>query len=216
MFSMTTLVVAFVCCFISILLAFAIHEYAHAITAYKLGDPTPKYEGRITLNPFVHLDVVGAIVLMLSLLSTGGRVVIGWGKPVRFNSEAMSDPILHGAMVAFAGPFSNFLLAVVAGLPVKLGLVPIPVLADALAILAGVNVALFIFNMIPFPPLDGWKVLQAFLPRSVAYQMRNVEASWGMVPMYGLMGVIYLFGGFILGPPYAFIMAVLVGRLPIQ
>lgn len=208
--------IKFVFCFISILLAFAFHEFAHALTAYKLGDPTPKYEGRLTLNPLVHLDWAGAIVLMISLFTTGGRVVLGWGKPVQYNSEAMKDPVLHGGMVAFAGPFANFVFAVIAGLPVKLGLITIPIIQDAFTILAGVNIALFIFNMIPFPPLDGWKVLQIFLPSSLTSKMRDLEASAGMIPMYCLMAFIFFFGRWILSPPYAMMMAVFVGRMPLQ
>ncbi|MCR5661229.1 MAG: site-2 protease family protein [bacterium] len=208
--------IKFVFCFISILLAFAFHEFAHALTAYKFGDPTPKYEGRLTLNPFVHLDLIGAVVLMISLFTTGGRVVVGWGKPVQYNSQAMKDPILHGGMVAFAGPFANLIFAIIAGLPVKLGLIPIPIIQDALTILAGVNIALFIFNLIPFPPLDGWKVLQIFVSSSLADKMCDWETRAGMVPMYCLMGFIFLFGKWILSPPYAFLMAIFVGRMPLQ
>ncbi len=210
-------VIAFIFCFVSILIAFAVHELSHGYMAYTLGDPTPKYEGRLTLNPLKHLDYVGALVLMCSLLLTGGKVVVGWGKPVRFNTDAMRNPIRDGAIVALAGPLSNFLLAMCAGLPVKFGLLrSMVVVEDAFAIFAGVNVALFIFNMIPFPPLDGWKVLQLILPESLAYKMKELEANWGMWPLYALMAVVYLFGSRLLGPIYQLIMAIMVGRLPIR
>lgn len=208
---------SFVICFVSILIAFAAHEYSHAVMANKLGDPTPKYEGRLTLNPLVHLDLAGALVLMVSLFVSGGRVLLGWGKPVQFNSEALKDPVVDGGLVAFAGPFANLLLAVIAGLPVKLfGMYLLPELEDALTIFAGVNVALFLFNMICFPPLDGWKVLQVFLPRSLAYKMRDLEARAGLVPMYCLMACIWLGGSVFLGVPYRALMQALVGRLPLQ
>src|SRR5690606_15781069 len=79
--------------FVSILVAFAVHEYAHARVAYQLGDPTPKYEGRLTLNPLVHVDPVGALVLMISLVISQGRLLVGWGKPVRFDSDNLKDAI---------------------------------------------------------------------------------------------------------------------------
>ena len=208
---------AFIFCFVSILCAFAAHELAHGYMANALGDPTPKYEGRLTLNPIKHLDFAGAAVLMVSLLFTGGRVVVGWGKPVRFNTEAMRSPIVDGAMVALAGPLSNFFLALCAGLPVKFGLFSsLPVLEDACTIFAGVNIALFIFNLIPFPPLDGWKVIQAVLPSSVAYKMKDIENGWGMWPLYALMAVVYFLGSSLLGPIYRIFMEVLVGRMPMR
>lgn len=210
-------VLAFIFCFISILCAFAAHELAHGYAAYSLGDPTPKYEGRLTLNPFSHLDIAGAVVLMFSLLFTGGKVVVGWGKPVRFSTEAMRSPITDGALVALAGPLANFFLALCAGLPVKFGvLAALPVVEDAFAIFAGVNIALFIFNLIPFPPLDGWKVLQLVMPTSLAYKMKHIETRWGMVPLYCLMAVVYIFGSTLLGPIYRLFMEVLVGRLPLR
>ncbi len=203
--------------FLSILVAFAIHEYAHGMVAYSLGDPTPKYDGRLTPNPLVHLDLMGAAVLFLSLVATQGRAVVGWGRPVQFNSEALRDPIRDGALIAFAGPGSNLALALLAGLPVKFGLLQaLPLAEDALTILTAVNVAMFFFNLIPFPPLDGWKVLQAFVPRSFAWDMKRFETRSGMIPLFCLMGFIFLFGRYVLGPPYVFLMTLLAGRLPLQ
>jgi len=203
--------------FLSILVAFAVHEYAHGQAAYALGDPTPKYEGRLTANPLVHLDLTGAAVLLLSLLLTQGRAVVGWGRPVQFNSEALRDPLRDGALIALAGPGSNLAVALAAGLPVKLGLLQsLPLLEDALTILTAMNVAMFFFNLIPFPPLDGWKVLQAFVPRSFAWDMKRFETRSGMVPLFLLMGFMILFGRYVLGPPYVFLMTLLAGRLPLQ
>ena len=203
--------------FVSILVAFTVHEYAHGRAAYALGDPTPKYEGRLTLNPLVHLDLVGALVLFLSLATTGGRVVVGWGRPVQFSSDALRDPVRDGALIALAGPGANLVLGLLAGLPVKLGLLQgVPLAEDALTTLTAVNVALFLFNLIPFPPLDGWKVLQLFVPRSFAWDMKSFEARSGMTPLFCLMGFLYLFGSYVLGPPYAFLMALLAGRMPLQ
>lgn len=214
---MMAYVLAFFFCFISILCAFAAHELAHGYMANSLGDPTPKYEGRLTLNPLKHLDWSGAIVLMFSLLFTGGKVVIGWGKPVRYSTEAMKSPITDGALVALAGPLANLFLAIAAGLPVKFGVLsPLPVVEDACTIFAGVNVALFIFNMIPFPPLDGWKIIQLVMPTSLAYRMKDLENSWGMKPLYALMIVMWCFGSYLMGPIYRLVMMLLVGRFPMR
>lgn len=199
--------------FPSILLAFTVHEYAHARTAVSLGDPTPKYEGRLTLNPVVHTDPMGALVLLVTLVMTGGRAVIGWGKPVQFNSDALREPIRDGALIAFAGPLSNFVLAFLAGLPLKLGLVGHPLAAKALVTLVSINIALGLFNLIPFPPLDGWKVLGAFMPRGLAWDMKRFETRAGMGPMLGLMAFMMLFGGYVLYPPFAFLMAVFTSPL---
>lgn len=201
--------------FIAILMGFSIHEFAHAAMAYRLGDPTQKYEGRLTLNPFVHIDWVGAAALLLSLVFTGGRCIVGWGKPVAINSESLNDPIVDGGVCSFAGPFANFLLAVCAGLPVKFGLFDsLPLVAYFFTVLASMNIALFIFNMIPFPPLDGWKFLQVFVPRDMAYKMRDFETQIGKMPMYIFMAIIIFAGPYILGPIYMALLNFLIGRLP--
>ncbi|MGM9991230.1 MAG: site-2 protease family protein [Candidatus Bruticola sp.] len=207
--------IKFIFGFVSILIGFSVHEFAHAAMAYRLGDPTQKYEGRLTLNPLVHIDWVGAAALMLSLILTGGRCIVGWGKPVAINAESLNDPIADGGVCSFAGPFANFLLALCAGLPVKFGLfAALPMVAYFLTVLASVNIALFIFNMIPFPPLDGWKFLQVFVPRDLAYKMRDWESSIGSTPMYIFMAVVVIFGPKFLGPIYMALLNMLVGQLP--
>ncbi|MGM9998315.1 MAG: site-2 protease family protein [Candidatus Bruticola sp.] len=201
--------------FVAVLIGFSVHEFAHAAMAYRMGDPTQKYEGRLTLNPLVHVDWVGAAALLLSLTLTGGRCIVGWGKPVAINAESLNDPIVDGGVCSFAGPFANFLLALCAGLPVKFGLfASLPMVAYFLTVLASVNIALFIFNMIPFPPLDGWKFLQVFVPRNLAYKMRDWETSIGSAPMYVFMAVVVIFGPRFLGPVYMALLGLLVGQLP--
>lgn len=197
--------------FIAVLIGFTCHEFSHAAMAYHLGDPTQKYEGRLTLNPIVHMDWVGAGVLLLSMILTKGSCIVGWGKPVAINAEALKDPIVDGGVCAFAGPFANLLVALCAGLPVKFGLVTVPILVNFLAIVASINIALFIFNMIPFPPLDGWKFLQVFMPRSLAYNMREWENKIGSIPMYCMMAAIIFFGPMVIGPLYKAIIEMVVG-----
>ena len=185
--------------------------------ANAMGDPTPKYEGRLTLNPLKHLDWAGAVVLMASLLVSKGTLVIGWGKPVRYNAEAMRNPILHGGLVALAGPLSNFAMALCAGLPVKLGVLRgLPLIEDAFAIFAAVNLAMFVFNILPFPPLDGWKILQIFLPSGLAYKMKDLETRAGMAPLYVLMACMFFFGGSLIGPLYRLAVGIFVGRFPLS
>ena len=153
--------------FVAILMGFSIHEFAHAAMAYRLGDPTQKYEGRLTLNPLVHTDWMGAAALLLSLIAPQGRCIIGWGKPVAINAESLNDPIVDGGVCSFAGPFANFLLALCAGLPVKFGIFDsLPLVAYFFTVLASVNIALFIFNMLPLFPLDAGRIIIVLLKNS--------------------------------------------------
>lgn len=152
-----------------VLLAITFHEYAHALVAYKLGDDTPKVQGRLSLNPFTHLDPVAVVLLMFTH--------IGWGKPVEINPNNFNKKIsakTGEALVAAAGPVMNFLLAIVLTIITcaldlfatnfvsfsKIGLIIYIILKYAII----VNIGLGVFNLIPLPPLDGSKVLMAFLP----------------------------------------------------
>lgn len=151
-----------------VLLAITFHEYAHAFAAYKLGDGTAKAQGRLTLNPFKHMDIIGFLMLIFAH--------IGWGRPVEINPNNFDRrmPIRKAeAIVAVAGPVTNFILAflltiilyvyqIFAGsfLMTQLGMVILYILLYAIM----VNVGLGVFNLIPLPPLDGSKVLMAFLP----------------------------------------------------
>ncbi|RME73068.1 MAG: site-2 protease family protein [Chloroflexi bacterium] len=159
-----------------LLIAFPIHELAHALTAYKLGDPTPKYDGRLTLNPFAHLDLFGSLLIMMAGL--------GWAKPVRFQpGNLRMDPRTGAMVVALAGPVSNLLLALlaamawnslsplllVAGLPVSFNM------ERLLIFFVVINVALFFFNLIPLAPLDGFTVLRGLLPYELALQLDRIQ-----------------------------------------
>ncbi|MFO7264820.1 MAG: site-2 protease family protein [Limnochordales bacterium] len=161
----------------AVLLALAIHEYAHALVAVKLGDPGPKYDGRLTLNPFAHLDVVGT--LMLFLFS------FGWAKPVMVDPSQFKNPRRDMMWVALAGPASNILLAF--GLsrlaPWIINAVPRDFAAATTAffvVAIQLNIWLAVFNMLPLPPLDGSKVLAGLLPRRYALQYYRLE-SYGTV-----------------------------------
>jgi Zn-dependent protease len=145
----------------TLIIAFTVHEFAHAWTANELGDDTPRLAGRLTLNPLAHLDVLGSLMLVLA--------GFGWAKPVPVNPYALQRRTPAGMMiVAAAGPVSNVGLALLASIPFLLGLVSVSssILAVFIADFIFLNLVLFFFNLIPIFPLDGEKVLTYFLPPS--------------------------------------------------
>ena len=185
---------------------------AHAWTADRLGDPTARLLGRVSLNPIVHADPIGTIVFpLISLIS--GAVLIGWAKPVPVNLRYLRHPRRDYMLVAAAGPASNLILALFAALllaivpitPQTLGepTVSVPV-AAILSRLMALNVLLAVFNMIPIPPLDGGNVLAGVLPPDFAALFNKVRP-YGFVLLYALI----LSGGFemIVLPPYRFILS---------
>lgn len=138
---------------IALLLALTVHEAAHAWVAHKLGDPTAKLQGRVSLNPMRHLDMMGTLVFLISGL-------IGWGKPVPVNPGNFKYPIRDSAFTALAGPVSNFLLALLVAIPMKhIGSHLL------LEYIFQISVFLGVFNLLPFPPLDGSKILGLVWPR---------------------------------------------------
>jgi Zn-dependent protease len=152
----------------SIIIASTIHEYAHAYIAYRLGDPTAKAEGRLTLNPLKHIDPIGAISMVLFRF--------GWSKPVPINEYNFEKREFYTGLTAIAGPISNILLALLTGLINFLikdyNLVLIEYL---LYIFATINIALAVFNLLPIPPLDGHKIVRAILPKSLRYYWEKLE-----------------------------------------
>ena len=146
---------------LGILLALDVHECFHAWVADRLGDPTARYMGRISLNPLVHLDPVGSIMMLIA--ATTGRG-IGWGKPVPVNPRNLRyGPRVGMGIVSFAGPFANLLTATVIGLPLRLNLHLPGSLSILLLEVVFINIGLAVFNLIPLPPLDGYGVVQGVL-----------------------------------------------------
>ena len=157
--------------------AIVIHEYAHGWSAYHLGDPTAKEQGRLTLNPLKHVDPVGTILVpgaIFVLRLTGVNIPpIGWAKPVPVNFRRLRHPKGDMMLVALAGPVSNVLIALTAVQLIKLDLSPAFNQFFLMAVF--INLLLAVFNMVPIPPLDGSRVVMAFLPNKLLYYYAQIE-----------------------------------------
>lgn len=164
---------------IAIVFAISIHEFLHAYIADRLGDSTPAYQGRLTLNPLAHFDPLGTLLIVFSILSGFG---IGWGKPVQFNPWNLKNPRRDAALISLAGPASNFVQALI--FTIVWRLVPAPI-NDFFIPFIGINVSLGLFNLLPVAPLDGFKVVGGLLPKELAY-------AWGKLERYGLILIIFL------------------------
>src|SRR3989338_2649456 len=151
--------------FIAAIIIFSaiVHEVMHGYVADKLGDPTARYAGRLTLNPIPHIDIFGSIILPLICALTPGGFFFGWAKPVPYNPYNFQRMRIWGeALVAAAGPLSNLALAIIFGVIIRLSV--LPSLESLFFIAVAVNCSLAILNSIPIPPLDGSKVLAEILP----------------------------------------------------
>jgi Zn-dependent protease len=155
-----------------IMFSAVIHEVMHGVAADKLGDPTARYAGRLTLNPIPHLDAIGSVILPLFLALSQSPFLFGWAKPVPYNPyNLFRAPRWGEAIVAFAGPASNFAIALLIGIVIHLGL--FEAMNSVLLVIVVVNVMLGIFNLIPIPPLDGSKILPRLLPPGLSDGYEN-------------------------------------------
>lgn len=182
-----------------ILISFPVHEFAHAWTAWRLGDSTARLFGRLSLNPIVHFDPLGGILLILSSLVGFG---IGWAKPTPVNPNNLRGGRWSEAMVAAAGPLSNLVLAAIAAVPFRLLVsasdngADIP---DAVFFILGdfivINIALLLFNFVPVPPLDGSKILYGFLTPRQQWQWRPMLEQYGVLLLIAVAFLPLLPGG---------------------
>jgi Zn-dependent protease len=178
---------------VMLLVAFPIHEFSHALAAYRLGDSTAKLFGRLTLNPFVHFDPVGGTMLAISMLVGFG---IGWAKPTPVNPNNLRYGRWGEAIVAAAGPFSNLVMATAGAIPLRYiyatGL-DAPFLEGVLQLFVYLNLLLMVFNFLPIPPLDGSKVLYAFLDPRTAFRVRPFLEQYGFYIL--ILSILPLVGG---------------------
>jgi Zn-dependent protease len=172
------LLVRFVITLPLLLASLVIHELAHGWVAWKLGDPTAKQHGRLTLNPVRHLDVWGSIMLVVTFLGSGGTFFFGWAKPVPISPWHFKDPQRGMMLVGLAGPVANVALALVAAGLVWLTYSSSLFVAQALALAFVLNVVLGALNLVPIPPLDGSRVVGGLLPR-------DLYLRWAALDRYG-------------------------------
>lgn len=171
--------------FVILIFSIVLHEIAHGWMAYKLGDPTAKNAGRLTLNPIPHIDLVGSILLPGILLLTNSRFLIGWAKPVPFNPGYFRNLRQGVMLVGAAGPATNLAIAVVAGMAWKL-FEPEGTIGTLLAYASIINVVLAVFNLVPIPPLDGSRIVMGLLPPSLALPYARLERH-GMLILFVLL-----------------------------
>lgn len=202
-----------------LLVAITVHECAHAWAAEQLGDPTARYMGRVSLNPLVHLDPMGTVMMAVTAMTGMG---IGWGKPVPVSPHRLRyGPRLGNGIVALAGPAANLLTALALGLVLRVVPGPMAALAGVLATVALTNIVIAMFNLLPIPPLDGHSVLLGLLSLSrsrvawrVSQFMLTLQRQGPMVLIFviiltQLAGINLI--GWLIGPPTRLIFRAIVG-----
>ncbi len=202
---------------IVLILSIIAHEVAHGYAADSLGDPTARLAGRLTLNPLPHIDLMGSIILPALLVFTGSPILFGWAKPVPYNPYNLRNKRWGEAIVAVAGSATNILLAIIFALIVRFG-ASFGFDATALslaAIIAFINLFLGFFNLIPFPPLDGFTALRAALPWHLSSGMGRFENRIRAMGTLSLILFLLVFSFIFVGPFFNFvswIFGLLVGK----
>ncbi len=192
-----------------LVIGFPVHEFAHAFTAWRLGDSTAKLFGRLTLNPIAHFDPLGGLMLIISVLL--GGFVIGWAKPTPVNTSNLRDRRNGEVWVSLAGPASNLLMALVAAVVFRLLYSPLSTVPfqvfNLLSLFVLYNVMLAVFNFLPIPPLDGSTLLFRFISPQTAWRIRPMLAQYGIFVLFAFVIV----GGSLLGRVITRIAGALLG-----
>ena len=189
-----------------LILSIILHEVAHGYAAHALGDNTAKFAGRLTLNPIPHLDPVGSILIPGLLAFSGTGLLFGWAKPVPYNPYNLRDQRWGEAFVAIAGVATNFLLALMFALIVRVALgAGMVAFAEIAKLVVMVNLSLAIFNLIPIPPFDGYTFLRGVLPYRFSIPFRNFEERMRRGGILTLIIVLFLFSQFLSAPFGAFV-----------
>lgn len=185
-----------------------LHEFSHAVAATALGDPTPRWERRLTLNPLAHFDPFGGLMMLIAVASGVG---IGWARPVGVNPRNFRRPTRDMMLVALAGPVSNMLLALCFGLPLRFMLAGGVSRGVIGLFLWGtlINISLALFNLIPIPPLDGSRIVRFFLRGAAAEAYYRIER-YGMLILFALIMVPGVFDTLI-GVPGGYLFKLIVG-----
>jgi len=172
-----------------------LHEIAHGFMAERLGDPTARLAGRLTLNPIAHIDPFGSIILPILLVFSGSPILIGWAKPVPYNPLQLYKDHKYGPLkVALAGPLTNLFLLGIFGLLARIGLLFLPAnLVALLGFIAYFNAVLAVFNVLPLPPLDGSKLLSLILPPRYNLLLERVN----ILGIFLVILFLYLFSDFL-------------------
>ena len=191
---------------VSLIIAITIHEFSHALAADRLGDPTPRSQGRLSLNPLKHLDPIGTLMIFL--------VHFGWGKPVVIDPYNFKNPKRDEMIVSVAGPASNLILAIFLSIIIRF--LPLNLLAALIiSTIIQLNVLLAVFNLIPIPPLDGSKILLNLLPTHLSEQWQEIFNQYGFILLIILLFLPIINGStlvsVIMTPVMNFILKILLG-----